>query len=123
VVSDRHRLGRLLEAVGVTARRVVTPEDRLAGRLVDIPSRAQFGFYRRVIVPGYADYAGFESLEEAHNHLKAGFFWLHPDDPRIPSMASMSFEECDRFLHWVIRKLAEKGRVVEEPRPRQGARP
>jgi hypothetical protein len=31
-------------------------------------------------------------------------------------MASMSFEECDRFLHWVTRTLAEVGFRFEEPR-------
>lgn len=97
----------------MTARRVLS-RDVEEARLFDVPTRAQFGYYRKVIVRGYAAYAGFESLEEAHRHLKAGFFELHPDDPRLPSMASMSFEECDRFLHWVGRKLAERSVDVDE---------
>lgn len=93
------------------------PRTKEEGRLLDIPTLQQFKFYRKVIVPRYAHKAGFESLEEAHNHLKAGFFWLHPDDPRVPSMASMSFEECDRFIMWSIRQLAEMGVVIVDREP------
>lgn len=95
---------------------MVAAIDREVGRLTDVPTREQFGYYRSTIVPQYAEWAGFESHEEAHNHLKAGFFWLHPDDPRVPSMASMSFEECDRFLSWVVRECAERGFLFSEPR-------
>jgi hypothetical protein len=105
----------------MSKRRDVTFDEWEAGRLVDVPRTAMFGYYRATIVPGYARAGGFESHEEAHEHLKAGFFWLTPGDPRIPSMASMSFEECDRYLHWIMRKCAEGGIPIEEPRPRRKA--
>lgn len=92
--------------------------DPKAGRLCDVPSTEQFGYYRSAIVPGYARSGGFESHEEAHRHLKAAFFELHPNDPRLPSMASMSEEECGRFLSYIIRECAEIGIEIEEPRKR-----
>jgi hypothetical protein len=93
------------------------------GRLLDVPvTTQQHRWYRSKIVPAYANHAGFESLEEAHRAFKAGFFDLHPDDPDLPSMKSMSKEEATRFLDYVLRQAAEMRLVIEDPIPR-GVKP
>lgn len=90
------------------------------GRLLDVPvTTRQHRYYRKVILTEYAKHAGFESLEEAHRAFKAGFFGMHPDDPELPSMKSMTREEATRFLDYSLRQAAEMSLVIEDARPRE----
>jgi hypothetical protein len=79
------------------------------------PSWRTHAFYRTAIVPAVRDYCGYERDTEAHRALKAGFYELHPDDPKLPSMADMSQEESGRFIEFAFRQCAELGLVLPDP--------
>lgn len=89
------------------------------GRDVEIApkgiSAATHRYYRKIIVPAIREYCGHESDDDAHKSLKAGFYDLHPADPKMPSMAEMSQEEASRFLEYALRQAAEMSLVLPDP--------
>lgn len=79
-------------------------------------SRRTHSYYRAAIVPGIRQHCGYESNHEAHTAIKAAFYGMHPDDPKLPSMAKMTQEEAGRFIDYALREAAELGLVLEDPR-------
>ena len=78
-------------------------------------SARQHRYYRHVVLPALQEYMGYESEYEAHRAVKAGFYGMREDDPRLPSMAHMTKEEASRFLWFAIRQAAEAGLQIQEP--------
>ena len=78
-------------------------------------SHKTHGYYRSVVVPAIRQHCGYISDAEAHRHIKSGFFELHPEDPKIPSMANMSQDEAGRLIDYAIVQAAELGLVIPDP--------
>lgn len=82
------------------------------------PSLRTHGYYRSTIVPAIRENCGYLTDAEAHRGIKAAFFELHPDDPKLPSMGGMSQEESGRLIDFAIIQAAEMGVILPDPRPR-----
>lgn len=80
-----------------------------------MPSLQTHRYYRQVIVPAIRDYCGYESDAHAHKAIKAGFFDMAPNDPRLPSMSDMSQEEAGRLIEYALRQAAELSLVLPDP--------
>ena len=79
------------------------------------PSLRTHRYYRSVVVPAIRQHCGYISDAEAHRHNKSGFFELHPEDPKMPSMANMSQEQASRLIEYAINQAEELGLVLPDP--------
>ncbi len=82
----------------------------------DRPTWATHAYYRTAIVPAIREECGYITDAEAHRAIKGGFYEMHPDDPRLPSMAKMSQEEAGRLIEYAIVQAAEMHIVLKDPR-------
>ena len=80
------------------------------------PTHSQHKYYRAVILPLIREHIGCESDAEAHRQVKAAFFGMHPDDPKLPSMAAMTQDEASRLIDYALRQAAEMSIVIPSPR-------
>jgi hypothetical protein len=67
------------------------------------------------MLPAVREYCGYPTDWEAHRALKAGFYHMHPEDPRLPSMKRMTQEEASRFFLWVQMQAASMGLDIKDP--------
>lgn len=82
------------------------------------PSWNTHAYYRSTILPLMRESMGCVSDHEAHRQIKAAFFGLHPDDPKLPSMAKMSQDEAGRLIDYAIIQAAEMGIILPDARKR-----
>ena len=83
-------------------------------------------FYFSAILPGLAEGLGYDIDEKdlLHRQLKIVFFGIEPDEHgiyrKVPSVFSNEPDatptERGKFLDWVMRKAAQYGVYIEDPR-------
>jgi hypothetical protein len=79
------------------------------------PSWKTHAYYRSKLLPLIREASGYITEAEAHRAVKAGFFEMHPDDPKLPSMGTMTQEEAGRLIDFAIIQAAEMGIILPDP--------
>ena len=84
-------------------------------------------YYFSTVLPPFLDHLGYERDEDEllHRQLKITYFRIKPDKKgiyrKVPSVfgkkSDIPVPVKKKFVDWVIRKAAQEGVVIDDPKP------